>query len=167
MNREVISCRTAEFSRLASEILARGSLLRFRAHGGSMYPFVKNGDIVQVRPVQGSASGLGDVVFCRYGEDRLLVHRVIGVSSENGRVAFLLKGDSARHRDSPIYPEQVLGQVIAIERGGRKVPLHGGLRRLANRFWAWLSPFSAQHYRLPRMIRYAARKVADHAPMLY
>ena len=132
-----------------------------------MYPFVRDGDVVEVKPVEAAAVGLGDVVLCGYGEDRLVVHRVIGVNRENGRFVLGIKGDSARHRDRPIYPEQVLGQVIALERGGRKVPLDGGLPRLASRLWARLSPFSPQLYRLPRMIRYAARKVADHAPMLY
>jgi len=132
-----------------------------------MYPFIRDGDIVEVKPVQASAVGLGDVVLCRHGRDRLMVHRVIGVNRQNGQSVLALKGDSARHRDRPVYPEQVLGQVIAIERGGRRLPLDGGLRRLTNCLWAKLSPFSAQLYGLPRMIRYTARKVADHAPMLY
>jgi len=132
-----------------------------------MYPFIRDGDTVEVKPVQASAVGLGDVVLCRYGRDRLMVHRVIGVNRQNGQSVLALKGDSARHRDRPVYPEQVLGQVIAIERGGRKVPLNGNLCILAKRLWVWLSPFSPQLYGLPRIIRYAARKVANHAPMLY
>ncbi|MGB3905130.1 MAG: signal peptidase I [Anaerolineae bacterium] len=166
MNREVIRCRGPHFFQLATGILAGGNVLRFRAHGGSMYPFVRDGDVVEVKPVQASAVGLGDVVLCGYGEDRLVVHRVIRVNRENGRVVLAIKGDSARHPDRPIYPEQVLGQVIAIERGGRKLPLDGGLRRLTNRLWAWLSPLSPQLYRLPRMTRYVARKIVDHAGLL-
>lgn len=166
MNQEVTGRRTLQFSWVASEILTRGNALRFRAHGRSMYPFIRDGDVVEVKPVQAAAVGLGDVVLCRYGEGRLVAHRVIGVSTENGRCVLAMKGDSARHRDAPIYSEQVLGQVIVIERGGRKVPLKGNLCRLANRLWAWLSPFSPQLYRLPRMAKYVARKVVDDAPML-
>ena len=140
--------------------------MRFRAHGGSMYPFVRDGDVVEVKPVQAWAVGLGDVVLCGYGDDRLVVHRVIDVSKDNGRVALVIKGDSARQADKPVCLDQVLGQVIAIERGGRKLPLDGGLRRLANRLWARLSPFSPQLYRLPRRARYVARKVVDHATVL-
>ena len=132
-----------------------------------MYPFIRDGDVVEVKPVEASEVGLGDVVLCRYGRDRLMVHRVIGVNRQNGHSVLALKGDSARHRDRPVYPEQVLGQLIAIQRGGRRLPLDGGLRGPANRLWAKLSPFSAQLHGLPRIIRYAARKVANHAPMLY
>ena len=131
-----------------------------------MYPFIRDGDVVEVKPVQASAVRLGDVVLCRCGEDRLVVHRVIGLSRENGQVALAIKGDSAPHPDRPIYPEQVLGQVIAIERGGRKLPLDGGLRRLTNRLWAKVSLLSPQLYRLPRMTRYVARKIVDHAGLL-
>jgi hypothetical protein len=131
-----------------------------------MYPFIRDGDVVEVSPVEASALRLGDVVLCGYGDDRLVVHRVIDVSKDNGRVALVIKGDSAGHPDRPICPEQVLGQVIAIERGGKKLPMNGGLRRLTNRLWAWLSPFSPRLYRLPRVARYVARKVVDHAGML-
>lgn len=106
------------------------------------------------------------MVLCHYGENRLVVHRVIGVSRQNGQVSLTIKGDSAGHADGRIYPEQVLGRVIAVERRGRRLSMDGGLRRLTNRLWAWLSPFSSQVCHLPRIARYVARKVADHISML-
>ena len=88
MNQGIANCKRADFLPLAAEILAEGRALRFKARGGSMYPFVRDGDVVHVKPVEGSAVGVGDVVLCRYGENRLVAHRVIGVSRERGQVAW-------------------------------------------------------------------------------
>jgi hypothetical protein len=162
-----VGTRRSELCDFAAEMLRRGKVLRLRAQGWSMYPFIKHDDIVEVEPVDSSAIRLGDLVFCRYAGNRLVAHRVVGLNREGGQVILEIKGDSVGHRDRPIYPEQVLGRLIAIERRGRRLRMDGRLRRLTNRLWAWLSRFTAQVCRLPRTARYVARRVVDHASMLW
>jgi len=156
----------AHLPELAAQMLGRGRLLHIRAHGTSMYPCIRHGDILEVRPVEVPAIRLGDVIFSRHGNDRLIAHRVIGIGEKWGQVVLATKGDFARHFDRPIHADQVLGQVIAIYRAGRRLCLDGGLSRLTNRLWLWLSLFSPQLRRLASITRLVARGVVNRAPTL-
>jgi hypothetical protein len=120
MDYEVASCKMADFSQSDTQILARDNLLHFKAHRWSMYPSIGGGDVVGVKPLQASAVGLEEMVVCGYGEDSLVVHLAIGVSRENGRAALAIEGGLGRHSDRPICPEQMLGQVTAIDKSGKR-----------------------------------------------
>lgn len=163
MKHGAITCNRIDFLLLATQILAERNVLRFRAHGGSMYPFVRDGDVLQVEPVRLSSVRVGDVVLFQDAEDRLTVHRVIGIRRDRNRVALVTKGDSSCRPDSPVYPEQILGRLTSVSREGKTLYMSGGWRAVANRLWAWLSPFSAQLHRLPRVVGYAALKALDRA----
>ncbi len=113
---------------LASEVLARGLIFRFKAGGGSMFPFIRDGDVISILPLLEKEPRLGDVVaFCLPGHERLLVHRVVG-RTEND---WILKGDNYPYGmlDGPIQKENLLGMVSRIERKGRTVHLGLGLER--------------------------------------
>lgn len=163
MDHEVRSCEGSDFLRLATEILTRGEVLRFRARGGSMYPWIKSGDLVEVEPIQASGVRLGDSVLCRHGENRAIVHRVISIGTQQGVTVLTTKGDSARLPDRPVLPEQVLGRVVAIHKGATRVQVGRGWGRLLGRLWVSLSPVMPHFYRLPRMARRSLRSIADHA----
>jgi signal peptidase I len=165
VNHEVRSCEGTDFLHLATEILTRGEVLRFRARGGSMYPSIKNGDLVEVEPIQTSGVRLGDLVLCRYGGSRAVVHRVIRTSTQEGVIVLVTKGDSAPLPDRPVLPEQVLGRVVAIHKRAKRVQVRSGLGRVTSRLWVWLSPFTPLLYRLPTVARHALRRIADHACM--
>lgn len=120
MDYEVASYKMANFSQLFMQILTRDNLLHFHAQRWSMYPSIRGGDVVGVKPLQTSAVGLEEMVVCGYGQDRLVIHRSIGVSRENGRAALAIEGGLGRHLDIAICPERVLGQVIAIDRRGKR-----------------------------------------------
>jgi hypothetical protein len=60
--------------------------------------------------------------------ERLFVHRVVGrdgASGENGsgEARLITRGDRLRHDDPPVSSRQLLGRVVSIERGNRKVEL--------------------------------------------
>ena len=52
------------FNLLHSEILRKGGFFRFKARGSSMSPFVRDGAMITVAPVEAVAVRFGDVVFC-------------------------------------------------------------------------------------------------------
>ena len=58
----MISLNRDEFAELALQILDDGNSLKFRAHGESMNPFIRNGDILEVQPVPGINTDV--VKFC-------------------------------------------------------------------------------------------------------
>jgi hypothetical protein len=122
-----------KLSELMNEVLLLGLPFRFRAGGGSMYPFIHDGDVLSITPLEGRRPGFGDVVAFRrdsiQGPDsaRLVVHRVVK-TDETG--CFLL-GDNQLpdEMDGPIPPDQLLGAASKIERQGKIVRLGLGPER--------------------------------------
>ncbi|MFC2071724.1 signal peptidase I [Chloroflexota bacterium] len=119
-----IECNST-FDGLATEILGRGSCLRFRAHGNSMAPLIRNGGIVLVEPKRASELCIGDIVFYRSAKGRHIAHRLIDKSGNDGSLALTTKGDSQVHPDAPVFSKQVLGRVIRIEDQGKELRIGG------------------------------------------
>ncbi len=140
---------------LMRAVLARGLPFRFCARGWSMAPFIRDGDVITVSPLQ-QAPGFGEVVaFVRPGTESLVVHRVV---ARHG-AASLVQGDAeSEDADWPVLQESLLGRVTRVERNGRKVWLGlgperaviawlsrlGQLTRLRGRLAAWRKPFLRQ-----------------------
>jgi len=101
---------------LLKAVLEKEKLFRFQAPGFSMYPFIRNNDIITVAPLTDRCPGAGDVVAFIHPEiGKLVVHRIIGCSDS----AFLIKGDNTRGADGLVPRENIYGTVIRVERAGR------------------------------------------------
>jgi len=150
----IVAKRTG-FQELSNEILSKGNNLRFRALGGSMHPFIKNGEVIEVKPASSLEIKVGDIVFYRANRGGMVAHRAIRKKIEKNKVILETKGDSVPRSDWWVYPEQILGKVVAIERNGKRVELDKGLKKLTNLIWAKISPFSRWIYPIYRRIRRA------------
>ena len=64
---------------LTTEFLSRGTTVRFRPSGRSMYPSIREGELITVEPVVPNDVTLGDIVLYR-SQRGLIAHRVIQVS---------------------------------------------------------------------------------------
>ncbi|HEY9160066.1 MAG TPA: GNAT family N-acetyltransferase [Desulfomonilia bacterium] len=105
---------------LLTGMMERGVSLRTMVRGFSMYPFIRDGDVLTISPVNGRKLSPGDVVaFVKPETGRLAVHRVIS----RARSGFLIRGDNCSQTDGTIMPENILGYVTKIERYGRNVRL--------------------------------------------
>ncbi len=122
----ILACDGEDFQALASEVLSQGRGLRFRATGGSMHPFIRNGDLLLVEPTAGSAVGLGEVVLYRTENGGITAHRVVGKRRDGGREFLTTKGDAVRGAALAVPCGEVLGRVITIERQGTEIRLDGG-----------------------------------------
>ena len=112
---------------LLCAVLDKGKPFRFEAKGGSMSPFIRNGNIITVSPVHFPDLALGDVAaFKHASNDRLIVHRIVG-KREN---SLIVKGDNLPSSDGPIFPDRVLGRITKIERNGKSVRLGLGSERV-------------------------------------
>ena len=131
---------------LAAYLLRRGERLRIKARGGSMTPFLWDGDVVLVTPTDGREIGVGDVICYETPPGRLFLHRVI----ECNRDRFVAKGDALAFRDV-IDRAQLLGKVVTVERRGKVRRLDTVAARWQNRAIAAISPM------LPRLLSLAAR----------
>ncbi len=145
-----------EFEALAAEILTRGSQLRFEARGGSMRPFIQDGDRVTIQAANLGALKRGDIIFARLDSGRLVVHRVRQVTL----VSVLIQGDAILAPDGRLVRDQVLGRVTAVERAGKQVNFDHGVQAWLSAAWLAAAPackplFGLMRffYRILRVIR--------------
>ena len=92
--------------------------------GPSMNPILKSGDRLRIIPYNGKEVGRGDVIaFLPSGGDSKIIHRVVSVSSKGIRT----RGDNSSHVDPWILrPDQILGRVVAAQRGNKRRRIFGG-----------------------------------------
>jgi len=123
------------FTDLSTELLRQGKSIRFRATGRSMYPTIREGEAITVEPITPSSVRTGDIVLYRSAGQHV-AHRVTRVEREGGRsVRFVLRDDTSGIRDETVTSEQILGKVVAAERGGRTVnpySVRSKLRRIVH-----------------------------------
>ena len=134
---------------LTTELLSQGTTVRFRPSGRSMYPSIREGELITVEPVVASDVTLGDIVLYR-SQRGLIAHRVVGTSPTQSSVLsphYFLRGDASLSRDETVTPEQILGRVVGVERDGRSVALASRgaklwhkARRLASGLKGWMYP---------------------------
>ena len=132
---------------LTTELLSQGTTVRFRPSGRSMYPSIREGELITVEPVVASDVALGDIVLYR-SEKGVIAHRVVGTSPAQSSVLsphYFLRGDASLSRDEPVTARQILGRVIGVERDGRSLALASRgakvwhkARRLASGLKGWI-----------------------------
>jgi hypothetical protein len=124
-----LKANQTEFLELSQEMFDRGKAIRFRAHGRSMHPFIKDGDILIVEPMNGTLANTGDVIFYRLPFGPLVAHRLIRVEHHENTIVLITKGDSLNYYDTPIPAKQVIGKVVCVDGQKRQLPMKGWLAR--------------------------------------
>jgi signal peptidase len=118
------------FVKLTADLLRLGHGVRFRATGESMHPTIREGETITVTPVAPSAVRIADIILYQT-EKSIIAHRVVGTPERNGAMrAFRVRGDASNDRDEPVAEDQVLGKVVSVERGGRRIDLGRGTIRV-------------------------------------
>jgi signal peptidase I len=120
------------FGAVIEEALTTGTMVRFHAAGTSMYPSIRDGEIITVSGVSTDEVVPGDVLLCRH-EKRVLAHRVVAVTMRGPDRFFDLRGDAKVGCDEPVAADAVVGKVVGVRRNGRLVPLCGRAARLRYR----------------------------------
>jgi len=107
---------------------SKGMPFRFSAGGGSMAPFIRDGDIISVSPPSSRLPRMGDVVAFLHPETKLLcIHRVLSCN----KGTLLIQGDNSPGKPDGIIPmEAIMGRVTLVERGGRRIRLGFGPERV-------------------------------------
>lgn len=99
----------------------------FQFHGRSMWPLLRPGDLVVVRPVEVSQLRVGDCIAFQTQRDTsvpAVVHRVCELMPK-----IRTKGDHRPARDDdPVEPQDIAGRVIGRIRFGRRREIAGGWR---------------------------------------
>jgi|SRR5579884_2105232 len=98
---------------LAAEVLRRTGRLAMRVYGTSMLGSIWPGDEVVFEICEPADVALGDVLLYRR-DDRLVVHRVIQISSLGEALEFRTRGDNQRGCDLPVSAEDLLGRAVLV-----------------------------------------------------
>lgn len=125
----------AVVAELLQAVLEKGGLFRFCAHGGSMTPFIRDGDTLTIAPLEGRPPRIGEVVAfsCPVeNQPKLVVHRVVGRQGSG----FVVQGDGNGCAPEIVSWQNILGRLVKVERGGCYIRLGLGPER---RLVAWLS----------------------------
>jgi signal peptidase I len=107
------------------ETLARDASFRFSVKGSSMYPFIRDGDVVLVSPPRRSIAFGAPVALANPRTGQFVIHRVVGRRKDR----YLIKGDNIPHPDGWMAREDILGIVSDIERSGRRATFGLGPER--------------------------------------
>jgi signal peptidase I len=96
--------------------------------GRSMLPAIHDGDHALVSH---GCAGVrpGDVIVFRH-TGTLIAHRVLRIERGDDGPTFVTKGDNAPQFDPRLSADEIVGRVLAIERGGRHTSLDTGAWRI-------------------------------------
>ena len=114
----------------AAALMNEGREVTLKPLGCSMLPFIRGGrDSVRLKKMPDVA--VGDMLLVRLGGPRYVLHRLIAVDGDQ----LTLMGDGNLAGTETCTKADVLGTVVAIERGSRVVKPGNGL------WWRRLKPF--------------------------
>lgn len=133
---------------LAREKLAQSSLVRLRVSSDSMAPLIEQGDTVLVRSVHPRDLRRGDLLLVER-DGSFLVHRLVAAGAHDVQT----KGDNVSHADPAVALQEVLGRVVAVERGGRRIELEEGRWPLVNRSLGLLGWYEVRLFAAGRKIK--------------
>lgn len=131
---------------LCDTALNSGNTICLTAQGLSMWPVITQGMRAEIAPPEAKLPEKGTLLLTQ-GEGGLIVHRCWGVTSRDGNVLVLTKGDTNYCFDAPVTTDRVLGKVTLLRgpRGVVRDPNQGLLKVygkmlcmsvLAARIWA-------------------------------
>ncbi|HEY3414880.1 MAG TPA: GNAT family N-acetyltransferase [Armatimonadota bacterium] len=114
--------------------------------GLSMFPSIRAGDRCRVVSVDPDSIQVGDIILTTR-ETRLFAHRVLAIRSGPAK-QWIVKGDTLLVPDPPVQAEDILGQVIGLDRRGRFIDLRTPARRRLGAAMARISaPYSTAFVR--------------------
>ena len=133
--RHFISFRNAPVSGdLVKQALHLHGRFRLRARGGSMYPLICDGELIEIVPEDPAMVRVGDIVMTVFGNERYVIHRVVKLLKTGGII--YTKGDSIDAVDPPAGSEEFLGIVNWYVHKGRIIRSRRGLL-------SWTAPLLA------------------------
>lgn len=103
--------------------------MRLQVHGNSMWPQLLTNDRVIIEVPYKHEPRRGEIVLIKQPNDFVL-HRIINIVDFNGKKTCLTRGDNSRYPDQPINSAEIIGHLVAIERGERTINVGSGFYRL-------------------------------------
>ena len=122
----------SQFFALAKQLLREGKKIEIPVKGGSMRPFLFDGETVVVAPV-GVDCPLRkcDIILAETSTGQVMMHRIREISPAGIR----MKGDGNLYQSELVRPEDVMGRVLSVVRHGKTISLYTPLGLFLARIW--------------------------------
>ena len=162
------------FTDVATGLLRQGYGVRFYARGWSMYPTIKDGEVITVEPVLPSQVKRGDILLHHNGRG-MIAHRVVRIArkkaflnTQNSVLGtfFIFRGDASSTCDEPVEEDQVLGKVVSVQRDDRLIDLDGLKSMILYTTHLCRSRFKRSIIRIIRLIMRSHLSNTEHAKVL-
>lgn len=132
--------------------------ISLRIYGSSMWPQVRSGERVVLEVPHLREPQRGEVVLVRQPEGFLL-HRIISLWHQEGERFYLTRGDNSPGADNPVALTEVIGRMVALERGGRLINVDRGLRRILGTCLGYLSYIQLKSLVLAKDVKYGLQQM--------
>ena len=113
------------------KLLREGNTVQFPITGWSMYPFLRDQDLVTVEPIGTDPIKPYEAVLFRRINGPLVLHRVMKITEEG----IFCAGDNQSVLEGPLSSEQILGRMIEYEHDHKHVSVHSGGYRIKSKVW--------------------------------
>lgn len=127
----------------AEKVLLNESLkkdrLCFKALGRSMFPLIRNGDLVTIKAVNPEKLEIGDIIFYKK-DDKYLLHRLIKINHED--LLYCTKGDNLPSADLPINHEAILGILVSLKRNDHEINLNSNFYKRLGKLLSLIHPLT-------------------------
>lgn len=135
-----------DFENVAKEILTQGKSIIFHAQGGSMRPFIYEGDLLEMQSVQDSCLRVGDVVMIPDQNGGLVVHRINLIKENADDLMIQTQGDANLIPDAQIPIKKVIARLKRIKRNGKIIDQDSLNERIKSRLWIIIAPILKRTY---------------------
>ena len=126
----------ALFFQQVEDYLAQDKQVRFPVKGRSMLPFLREGDIVELRKVEAAELHVGQVVLAKY-EEAFILHRIVKLN----KLSLVLAGDGNYHQVEEISRAAVLAVVVVAYRGEQNLNINTSYKKMLGTLWFKLRLF--------------------------
>lgn len=119
---------------LYREALRKGQPLWFRVASGSMHPLLRIGEEVYIEPATAEDLQVGEIAAFETGAG-LVIHRIVQRRSGQESIQLVEMSDTQLHA-GPVESGAVIGRVVAIGRGKRRIDLQRPIAQKCGRVTA-------------------------------
>ena len=97
---------------------------------GSMWPVLKENDLILVKGMEGSDAEIGQIIIFR-NQKGFTIHRLIKrETAADGKIKLVTRGDANDVDDAPIPEADVMGRVVYLRDKPFRIPKAGGFARI-------------------------------------
>lgn len=143
LNLEVDKISFQRAREIIKAVLETGKPIALTATGYSMFPTLRPGDKITVKPLVNEEVPVPGSVLVYEDNGVLVMHRLIKiVNNDAGMQTFITRGESAPETDKPWVQQQLIGIAVSFKRNNKVNPIKnfipGSWRYVFNRRLLWI-----------------------------